>query len=262
MRRVTLCLLFVGLVILSIPHLFAQAPDQATHAPGGGTQTTIVNIFVPPLPNSPFTAMVSAEWQRRLDDGATVTVKNHRTIARDNSGRVFQERRYFTPDGDSRETFLQRTEIADPSSHQIYNCIPDERVCNIRDYFVPASPPPPLAPAGSVDGGTRFIERLDLGRDSIEGVEAVGTRETVTINRGVIGNDRPISVVREFWYSPQLGINLIEKRDDPRDGAMSFIVSRISLGEPNASLFETPAGYRVVDLRTSRDGAAQNSNNN
>jgi hypothetical protein len=261
MRRVAICLLLAGAIALMIPHLFAQAPDQATHAPGGGTQTSIINIFVPPLSGAPFTATVSAEWQRRLDDGATITIKNHRTVARDSAGRVFQERRYFTPDGDSRETPLQRIEIADPSSHEIYNCVPGERVCNIRGYFVSADPPA-ITPAGSLDGGQRFLARVDLGRDSIEGVDAVGTRETLTINSGAIGNDRPISVVREFWYSPQLGINLIEKRQDPREGAMSFVVSRIVLGEPDAKFFETPAGYKVVDMRRPSDAAATNSGNN
>ena len=41
-----------------------QAP---VHAPDGGTQTRLMSIMVPPLPNAPFSAMVNTEWTRYLE---------------------------------------------------------------------------------------------------------------------------------------------------------------------------------------------------
>ena len=40
-----------------------------------------------------------------------------------------------------------------------------------------------------------------LGKQNIEGVEAEGTRSTVTIPAGKIGNELPIDIVSERWYS-------------------------------------------------------------
>jgi hypothetical protein len=76
-----------------------------------------------------------------------------------------------------------------------------------------------------------------------------GTLETGVIASGAMGNDSPMLVKREFWYSPQLGVNLISKRQDPRFGIQNFDVSDIVLGEPDAKLFEIPRGSKVIDLR-------------
>jgi hypothetical protein len=119
-----------------------------------------------------------------------------------------------------------------------------------------------VIPAGPLSDGKAFLTREPLGNDSVSGVETVGTRETTTLNAGTIGNDRSISIVKEFWYSPQLGINLIEKRQDPRVGTQTFTVSDISLGEPDARLFETPAGFETIDLRKPTLAAPQNPGSN
>jgi hypothetical protein len=80
-------------------------------------------------------------------------------------------------------------------------------------------------------------------------VEVVGTRETRIIAAGTIGNDRPISVTKEFWYSPQLGLNMLVKRSDPRIGTQTFTVTEVGLAEPDPKYFQLPAGYKVMDLR-------------
>ena len=77
----------------------------------------------------------------------------------------------------------------------------------------------------------------------------VGSREVTTLKAGVMGNEKPEPIVKEFWYSPRLGINVITKRFDPRASAMqNFVVGSINLAEPNANLFEPPAGYRIVSM--------------
>jgi hypothetical protein len=254
MKRATLLVWFAGVATFSIPSLVAQAPDQAVHAPSGGTRMTVISISVPPLPHAPFTATVTTEWRRMLDDGSTVTIKNHRTIARDNDGRIFQERRNLYPEGDPRQSQVRRLEFADPRMQVIYYCWPEPQVCEMYNYFGPPSIPRPT-PAGPLDGGREFLTRVDLGRDTVSGVETIGTRETTTITSGAIGNDRAIEVVKEFWYSQQLGINVIEKRQDPRYGTQTFLVGQISLGEPDARLFDMPPNFRTVDLRKTNQPA-------
>lgn len=241
-------LLFSGLVISSFLPLNAQTREEPTHAPSGDSQLMTTSIAVPSIPNAPFTATVSTKWVRKLEDGSTATIQNRRKIARDNTGRVFQERRTFYPEGDSREPALRQLEFADPSSHTIVVCHTPNRTCEIRSYYALATMPAPL-PSGPFDEGKKFLSRVDLGTDTVQGLEAIGSRETTAIYPGVIGNDRTLEVVKEFWYSPQLGVNLIEKRQDPRSGTQDFTVSDISLGEPDVKIFEVPADYRRVDLR-------------
>jgi hypothetical protein len=64
-----------------------------------------------------------------------------------------------------------------------------------------------------------------------------------------MGNEKAEPVVKEFWYSPRLGINVITKRFDPRASAVqNFVVGNINQAEPNARLFEPPQGYRIVSM--------------
>ncbi len=241
--------LFVSISINCLPLTTGQPLQEGLHAPSGGSRTFIQSINVPPRPNAPFTATVNTKTVRRLDDGNTITLQNHRTIARDSAGRIYEERRLFLPEGDSRPNLISQTELSDPAAHMIIVCQPSARTCTLRNYFASPSPAP-VVPAGPYRNGIGFLTREALGRKLVNGVEVVGTRETSTTNAGKVGNDRPISVVKEFWYSPVLGINVIEKRQDPSFGDQSFTVDDIVLGDPDARLFRMPPQFRVIDMRT------------
>ncbi|OLB36135.1 MAG: hypothetical protein AUH11_12240 [Acidobacteria bacterium 13_2_20CM_57_17] len=93
------------------------------------------------------------------------------------------------------------------------------------------------------------LESEDIGKQSIGGIETVGTRETTVIPAGTIGNNSPLMSKREFWFSPRLGVNLISKLQHPLSGSQNFEVSDITLGEPDAKLFEVPSGFKILDLR-------------
>jgi hypothetical protein len=248
MKRAAFFILVAIIAGFSVRAILAQSSDEPLHAPSGGVQWSFASIAVPSIPGAPFTATVTTEWKRTLDDGSTVTIGNRRTIARDDAGRVFQERRFVLPAGDPRENQINRLEFVDPGARTMTTCMPAARVCQIYEYFsrVIASSP---TSAGTPEAGQGTLRRLDLGSDFVSGVETIGTRETTTLDTGSIGNDRPISVVKEFWYSAQLKINVIEKRQDPRYGTQTFTVNPINLGEPDASLFNIPAEFRIDDRR-------------
>ena len=91
----------------------------------------------------------------------------------------------------------------------------------------------------------RNVQREDLGNRVIEGVNATGRRETRTIPAGDIGNDRPIQIVSETWYSDELQTVVLSKHTDPRVGDSEYKLTNISRAEPSRSLFEVPAGYTV-----------------
>jgi hypothetical protein len=219
----------------------AQTPSQPQHAPDGGTRETFSSISIPSLPNAPFTATVNTEWTRHLPDGSDITLKNHRSIARDAKGRIFQERRYFVPDDGKHESTVTRIEISDPATHERYVCRVAEHTCRLEPFVEMDSVVQAKPGAPSVES---------LGTQTISGLQTVGSRETHVIGAGAIGNESPILQRREFWYSPLLGINLITKRQDPRfSSQQNFEVTNIALGEPDAKLFEPPSGYKILDLR-------------
>lgn len=212
--------------------------QQALHAPDGGTRETITSIVIPPLPNAPFSATVETEWTKYLADGGTQFIRNHRLIARDGQGRIFQERRTFVPKASPIDSQVWRTELAEPATHTVAFCDTRSHVCELRPYVAPAAITPPPR-----------VSSENLGSQTLNGLELIGTRETQTLGLLATGSDRPLSVVKEFWYSRQLGVNVLTTRNDPRSGKEVFTVTDIHQGEPDAALFALPADARVVDLR-------------
>jgi len=86
-----------------------------------------------------------------------------------------------------------------------------------------------------------------LGVQNIEGVEAEGTRTTTTIPAGAIGNERPIEIVYEKWYSKDLQMIVMSKHDDARIGEQTYRLTNIRRDEPSPSLFAPPADYKVLE---------------
>jgi len=91
------------------------------------------------------------------------------------------------------------------------------------------------------------VKTESLGKQMIEGVEAEGTRTTITIPAGQIGNERPIETVSESWYSSQLKALVLSKQNDPRMGETTYRLANIQLVEPLPSMFEAPADYTIQE---------------
>lgn len=92
----------------------------------------------------------------------------------------------------------------------------------------------------------------DLGTRSIEGVNAQGTRVTMTFPAGFFGNERPIEVVSEKWYSPELQTVVLTKHSDPRQGETTFRLTNINRSNPDKGLFEVPADFKVNERQEMR----------
>jgi TonB family protein len=95
-----------------------------------------------------------------------------------------------------------------------------------------------------------------LGTQSFEGVAATGTRNTITIPAGQLGNERPILVVDESWFSPDLKVTVMSKHSDPRAGETVYRLTQISRAEPDAQLFQVPADYMISGGGGRSGGAA------
>jgi len=100
-----------------------------------------------------------------------------------------------------------------------------------------------LPPAGEPRGPKPVRE--SLGTQNIEGVATEGTRVTITLPAGMVGNEQPINIVNESWFSSELHTLVMSKHSDPRFGETTYRLTNISRSEPAHSLFEVPADYTV-----------------
>ena len=103
----------------------------------------------------------------------------------------------------------------------------------------------PFVARGRGGAGNANVKTESLGTQTIEGVQAQGTRTTLTIPAGQMGNEQPIQIVTERWYSPDLQANILVKRSDPRSGETVTSYTNISRVEPVPTSFQVPAEYQV-----------------
>ena len=231
-----------------------QKPVQQYYVEDGGAHGGVLeSIVIPPKVNAPFTLLLQTEWVRILPDGGKITTVNQRRIARDTEGRIYEERWFLVPKNGKVESQMTTIQISDSNNHTLYNCfmLDPKKQC-VLTIFTPS----PNAifkfqgpPSGSVSGGEGGAIHEDLGTQLVAGVETTGTRDTAIYNAGLFGNDRKITIEREFWYSPELGFNLLSKRSDPRIGTQTFTATNLILSEPDPKLFDLPEGFKVVDRR-------------
>ncbi len=117
---------------------------------------------------------------------------------------------------------------------------------------------PPGAMIHMVPGeGVRYVamQKLpppkteSLGNQMIEGVNCQGTRSVTEIETGAIGNDRPIEITSERWFSPGLQTVVMTRRNDPRTGEEIFRLTNVIRGEQPADLFQVPPTYQLQDRK-------------
>jgi hypothetical protein len=228
-----------------------QIQKPAVRIPDGGASGPMQSIFIPPKPGAPFSLTLAAEWTRSMANGGTFTLVNERHIMRDSKGRIYQERWILVPKGGKVKSEMNVFQITDPDQHTWYNCEVRTRVCELLTYHLTAEQnyQPPIGTSGPLPNGNGFRQHEDLGASNIASIDTHGYRETTTINTGVMGNDRPMVSMREFWYSRELGINLMSIVDEPSSGRQVFTVKDLSTSEPEPGLFGVPGAYTVVDHR-------------
>ena len=100
---------------------------------------------------------------------------------------------------------------------------------------------------GWLDKKNPSAKTEQLGKQNVNGVEAEGTRTTVTIPPGEIGNEQAIEITSERWFSPELQVIVKTRHFDPRFGENTYQLIDINRAEPARDLFEVPAGYRIEE---------------
>jgi hypothetical protein len=228
-----------------------QPPPHGQHPPPLGPQAGFLSSEMRfgdrLVKGSPYSAHFSTENTQTLADGTRITRKSNGVVYRNTEGRTRREQTLAAlgpvpMEGAPKELVF----INDPVQGAHYVLDVQERSARklpFREGPGPAGPPPEFP--GSPDP----VTTESLGKQTIEGVEAEGTRSTITIPAGRIGNDRPLKVVSERWYSPELQIVVLSKHSDPFAGENIYRLTGISREEPPLTLFAVPADFRITEER-------------
>jgi len=203
---------------------------------------------------APFDAVATSETTQTLADGTTIHRTTQSALYRDSQGR-FRREVTLPAIGPLMASGQPHSfvEISDPVAGTAYVLEPDQKIARQMPGHMPMGVRTKGGPGGPDDVVYRnFKESMkaiakteSLGTQTIDGVNAEGTRVTRTIAVGEIGNDRAIQVVSERWYSPELQIVVKSVRSDPRFGTTTYTVTNLQKAEPDASLFTIPADYTV-----------------
>jgi len=200
---------------------------------------------------APFSAVAVSETMQTLADGNHISRKTQTNLFRDSQGRFRKEVTLpaigplATSEGP--RSFVM---INDPVAEQNFILHPEEKTAEkmgkpfgrmkgvLKDKA--ASWEAKAAASGN-------FKKEDLGTQTIAGVSAQGTRYTRIIPAGQIGNEKPVTIVSEHWYSSDLQLTVMNKRSDPRFGDTSYTLTNIQRSEPAASLFAVPSDYTVQE---------------
>lgn len=203
-----------------------------------------------PVKDAPYSAEATTEVIQVLEDGNRIVRRTNAVLHRDSRGRTRREVSLDSIAGIMvAGAPLRMVTISDPDSGVTYSFNPDQPVRVTRN-LPPAAPGMSGVVQGRVGqvGGTSIpvqssnAEREEaLGTREIEGISAEGTRTTVTIPAGAIGNERRIESVTERWFSPALRLVILSRASDPRFGTTTYRLTKITRAEPPAALFERPA---------------------
>src|SRR5262249_44611075 len=153
--------------------------------------------------------------------------------------------------------------ISDPVASKGYMLNPDKKVAHVMTMrnrgrkdgkeFGPGSKGGPDF-EGFKESDNPNVTKESLGTQTINGINAQGTRITRVIPAGKIGNDKPITITREVWYSPDLQMVVESKHSDPRFGDTSYSLTSIQRTEPAANLFAVPSDYTIKQDRPHKGG--------
>jgi hypothetical protein len=254
---------------------------------GSGVNTfTFVNSefsFDKLVKGAPYSAQAVTEMTQILSDGNRIVNTSTAAVYRDGEGRTRREQTFkaignFSLSGEP----VQNISINDPVAGVAYVLEPHSRTARkIQGMRIDAAPGAGFKVRSTGGEGETFTvntitsgpvtvkrgtaeakmieekertgwRKEDLGTQAVEGVNAVGTKTTITIPAGQIGNERAIEIVEERWYSPELQTVVMTRHSDPRSGETVYRLTNINRAEPDHSLFEVPADYIVNEQEPMR----------
>lgn len=259
------------------PFLSGGFGGAAFQTRGGMVAMQVADMDASPVKGAPFCATVVTEHTQSLADGNRIHTSDSSTLCRDSEGRTRREAGLNLLGASQPSSAPKLITIVDPVAGVRYLLDTENKVAQKMPFLAGGGPltaeagaPHPHAKqvmiyqrSGGAGSDVAFNEMMvrkvgpdagetppsseNLGDQTIDGIHATGTRVTTTIPAGKMGNEKPITVTSERWYSPELKATVVTKHDDPWAGELKTELKSVNTAEPDASLFSVPADYKIVD---------------
>lgn len=267
--------------------LAAQTPvdPMAQGLPPISAKAGIVTVHVDdmdaqPVKGAPFCATVTTEHTQAFADGNRIHTSNDASFCRDSEGRTRRDAGLEVMGATAPPQMPKLITISDPvagyrylldSQNKVAHRIPLKSggagMVKGRGVPNPGDKGPEVMMYQRIGTGGPSLEANDnvvyrqfgqasdspppttenLGEQVIGGIHSTGTRVTTTIPAGKMGNEQPILVTSERWYSPELHVTILTKHTDPWAGELKTEFTNVNTSEPDPSQFTVPSDYKVLD---------------
>jgi hypothetical protein len=198
--------------------------------------------------NAPYSADVVTESTQILADGNRIHQSSTAKLYRDSEGRTRREQSLNLNGLSPNANLPQLIFINDPVAGVNFALNAGDRT-GTKSLRKPRAEGDSKSALPRVGQPEQNLKLELLGRQTMEGLAVEGRRTTITIPAGRMGNELPIQIVTETWFSPDLQLAVLTKRSDPRNGETTTKLINLSRTEPAHLLFEVPADYKVTDAR-------------
>jgi hypothetical protein len=277
-------LAFPGTLILAASAAAQMPPDPALLLSGGPPQGKSVftmridGMDSAPVKGAPFCATVVTEHTQTLSDGNRIHTTDNSMLCRDSEGRTRRESALNLLGAAPQTSSPKLITIVDPVASVRYLLDAENKIAQ-KMPLMPVPGPDAVGPPGPGKSGQVMIyQRTDgpgsdvafnsmsvkrigpdpnepapttesLGDQTIDGIHVTGTRVTTTIPAGKMGNEKPIVITSERWYSSELKATIMTKHNDPWAGELKTEFTNVNTAEPDLSLFAVPASYKIIDIK-------------
>jgi len=234
-----------------------------------------------PVKGLPFCATILTEHTQVFADGNRIHTTDNSTLCRDSEGRVRRESALTLLGPAAQNPPTKLITIIDPVAGFRYLLDANAKIAHKMPISVGKGPiGPSVARAAEPGGGgktadvffyqpagsgslvtsSRALVSKDehgesesdsttesLGDQTIDGIHATGSRVTTTIPSGKMGNEQPMVITSERWYSSEIKATVMTKHNDPWAGELKTQFTNLSTSEPDPALFTVPSDYKIVD---------------
>ena len=253
-------------------------PPGAGRVGRAGTFNVALDSPAEVVEDAPYSGVGTTEMVNVLADGNRIVHKNTMRYFRDSAGRTRTEYDLAAVGPFTLNEAHSVVMINDPVAGKRYVL---HEGMKRADVFSNAAPPDPVAApmggraavrksgsppdvvffagpatsavrlprgAGCAAEARKLPQSVPMGERVIQGIKAIGSSLEFTLAPGEVGNEQPITVRSEQWFSPELRVVVASTHRDPLAGDTNYRLEQISRTEPDASLFTVPADYTTTEL--------------
>ena len=211
----------------------------------------------------PYMAEFKTTQSRTLAYGTTMTQETTEVVAVDSQGRRMTATTMVPSPGDQAP--VTRFKVFDPMTHTKISWASPGKEVTVSAVPIPAAAQLCGASWASFSVISRRTGKrvasvktkvVDLGTETIQGVEARGQRTTATTTARVKRHSESQVSTFELWKAIAPGWRGLVVRmvnDDPQQGKMRKELVKFSPTEPDSSMFQLPPGYEIVNREVAMD---------